>query len=178
MNLKNFGNNSAAIPVLVKRRHPLIATATTPVAASPAITSASTTVAAAAAGIIRARGRIGSAMITPAQEMASTIAATGIGAAVRSCATARSSPRSAILDLRYQNDDQRTAGRDNDCRQRIHGFPAAPDEDRGAPQKPRNGLYWSPNMAASFIDHSSGMWNFHRYRPLYPQSCSIRKVMP
>ncbi len=116
--------------------------------------------------------------IAPAKEMAPAIAAIGIGAAVRSGAAAQSSPGSAILDLRYQNDDQRTAGCNNDCRQRIHNFPATHDEDGVAPQKPRNGLYWSPNMALPFIDHSSGMWNFHRYRPLYPLSCSIRKVMP
>jgi hypothetical protein len=54
--------------------------------------------------------------------------------------------------------------------------PSRFDRDGDAPQKPCNSPYWSPNMATPFIDHSSEMWNFQRYRPLYPLSCSIRKV--
>jgi hypothetical protein len=37
---------------------------------------------------------------------------------------------------------------------------------------------WSSIVTTPFIDHSSEMWNFCSYRPLYALSCSIRKVTP
>jgi hypothetical protein len=37
---------------------------------------------------------------------------------------------------------------------------------------------WSSNMALPFIDHSSGMWNFHLDRLLCRCPCSMRKVKP
>ena len=81
MNLKNLGNNSAAIPVLLRWRRPLVAAT---IAASP--TSTAVASAAGVAGIIGVRGRIGSAMIAPAKEMAPAVAASGIRASVRSSA--------------------------------------------------------------------------------------------
>ena len=88
MNLKKLGNNSAAIPVVVKQRLPLIASAATAVAASPTIASAAVASATGVAGIIGARGMIGSTMsgIAPAKEMAPAVAASGIRASVRSSA--------------------------------------------------------------------------------------------
>jgi hypothetical protein len=40
---------------------------------------------------------------------------------------------------------------------------------------PAADLIVSPNVAAAFIDHSSGMWNFHRDRPVVRCPCSITK---
>jgi hypothetical protein len=62
----------------------------------------------------------------------------------------------------------------------IPGFPRAPLTSNCAPQKPlalRH--YWSPNVAAPFIDHSSEVWNFLPDGSLYLLfSCSMRKVKP
>jgi hypothetical protein len=35
-----------------------------------------------------------------------------------------------------------------------------------------------PNVASSFIDHSSEMWNLHRDRMLIRCPCPMRKVKP
>src|ERR1700722_6971157 len=91
-------------------------------------------------------------------------------------------PRMALATLhsRHQQADQRrTADRHDDYRQRIvHGFPPLRRGRLVRRKKPRIDRYLSPNMATSFIDRSSEMWNFRCDRPLYPLSCSIRKVMP
>jgi hypothetical protein len=38
--------------------------------------------------------------------------------------------------------------------------------------------YWPLNVASSFIDHSSEVWNFHRDRMLIRCPCPMRKVKP
>jgi hypothetical protein len=129
MNLKNFGNNDAAILLLVLSRKPLIASAA--VAASPTARVATARVA-RTAGVMRDGGMAGSGM------MASAVAAVII-AAVRSAAVARS-PRTApaTLDLRHQQADQRrSADRDYQCRQRPpHGFLLLPGDGLHAAESP------------------------------------------
>jgi hypothetical protein len=190
MNLKNFGNNAAACRSLLECRGLLIAPTTpaTAVAASPTVTSARVASARVArtAGVIGAGGMAGCGMVSADPAKLASAVAASIIAAVRSSAVARPPPMTpAVLDSRHQQIDQRrTADRDYDCRQRVvqgllvHGFLPFPRGTAVRRKKPRNDLYLSPNMATSFIDHSSEIWNFPCDRPLYPLSCSIRKVMP
>jgi hypothetical protein len=188
MNLKNFGNNYVEILVLVEFGGPLIAAATpAAVTASPAV--ASTTVAptrgasiggARTACVVRADALAGCGLVSAAPaKMAGAVA--GKIAAVRSGAVTHARPMApaALPSRRQEVDQRRAADRNSEGRQRIaHGFPPF---RRGWPvrrKRPRNSPYLSPNMATSFIDHSSEMWNFPCDSPLYPLSCSIRKVMP
>jgi hypothetical protein len=121
------------------------------------------------------RGMVGTA---PAKIASAVVA--GIIAAVGSGAVARPPPiaPAALPSRRQQVNQRRPADRNSEGCQRVaHGFP--PFRGRLLRRKrPRNSPYWSLNMATSFIDHSSEMWNFPCDSPLYPLSCSIRKVMP
>ena len=183
MNLKNFGNKYVAIPILVKCRRPLVASATTVAASSRTVASARV---ARTAGVMRAGemagcGTVRRGVVGTRRAKKTSDVVTGIIATIRSGAVVRPPlMASATLHSRHQQADQRrTADRDADCRQRIvHSFAPLRRGRLARRKKPRNDLYLSLNMATSFIDHSSEMWNFPCDRPLYPLSCSIRKVMP
>ena len=137
---KIFGNNHAAIPVLLKCRRPLAASAATAVA--PSATVASTRVA-RTAGIMGARGMagcgtVGRAVVGAGRAKKTSDVVTGIIAAIRSDAVVRP-PQMAPppQHSRHQQANQRRAAdRDDNCRQRIvHGFPPTPKGRAGARQK-------------------------------------------
>jgi len=75
--------------------------------------------------------------------------------------------------------DQRcTADRDSNVTMAFASFPhAGPAMPRiAALQNNHADHLSSPNVATTFIDHSSEMWNFRHGGPLFAVLCSMRKV--